>query len=219
MSTLPMLLPKLSWNLLWFNRYGKRIDDEKMMALGAFSAQKYPEEVADDRSVFRTLSAMFVMPELMGYKGNAPYVRDVWLPDTQIMAARSEEGSRSGLYLAAKGGHNDESHNHNDVGNFIIYKDGQPVIIDAGSGTYTARTFSNQRYDLWNNNSDYHSLPSINNVVQQAGREFEGTNVKYNTSGNTVNFALNLEKAYPPELALLPGTGNLPLPETKKFPH
>jgi len=183
-------------------RYGERIDDEKMKALGAFSAQKYPDEILDGRSVFRRISALFNLPELMNYEGAAPYVRDAWLPDIQVMTARAQEGSAKGLYLAAKGGHNNESHNHNDVGNFIIYKDGQPVIIDAGSGTYTARTFSPRRYELWNNNTDYHSLPSIGGVVQQAGREFEATDVQYKASENSVKFSLDIAKAYPSEAGL-----------------
>ena len=77
------------------------------------------------------------------------------------MAARSKDGSAEGLYLAAQGGHNAESHNHNDVGNFIVYADGQPAIIDVGVETYTAKTFSSQRYEIWTMQSAYHNLPSI----------------------------------------------------------
>jgi hypothetical protein len=45
--------------------------------------------------------------------------------------------------MAIKGGNNGESHNHNDVGSFIIYTDGEPLFIDPGVGEYTAKTFSN----------------------------------------------------------------------------
>ena len=38
-----------------------------------------------------------------------------WLPDTGVLTAREREGDTAGLFLAAKAGHNDESHNHNDV--------------------------------------------------------------------------------------------------------
>jgi hypothetical protein len=44
----------------------------------------------------------------------------------------------------------DEIHNHNDVGNFILYVDGMPAIIDIGAVTYTALTFSKDRYKIWN---------------------------------------------------------------------
>ena len=55
------------------------------------------------------------------------------------MAARSSQGSERGFYVAAKGGHNAESHNHNDVGSFIVYADGYPALIDVGVEAYTAK--------------------------------------------------------------------------------
>ena len=36
-------------------------------------------------------------------------------------------GTADGFYFAAQGGHNAESHNHNDVGNFVVYANGKPV--------------------------------------------------------------------------------------------
>ena len=39
------------------------------------------------------------------------------------------------MFVAAKGGFNNESHNHNDVGTFSLYVNTIPVIIDAGVGT------------------------------------------------------------------------------------
>jgi len=58
------------------------------------------------------------------------------------MMARAQEGSVQGLYLAAQAGNNGKSHNHNDVGNFIVYSEGMPAIIDVGVETYTAKTFT-----------------------------------------------------------------------------
>ena len=40
------------------------------------------------------------------------------------------------MYLSAKGGNNGESHNHNDVGSFVLYCDGKPAVIDVGTGVY-----------------------------------------------------------------------------------
>ena len=53
-------------------------------------------------------------------------LRDTWLPGVQVMAARVKADSAQGLYLAAQGGHNAESHNHNGVGNFLVYANGAP---------------------------------------------------------------------------------------------
>lgn len=77
------------------------------------------------------------------------------------MAARMEDGSDKGLYLSAKGGNNGESHNHNDVGSFVLYCDGKPVVIDIGTGVYEKKTFSPQRYEIPQMQSLYHNLPII----------------------------------------------------------
>ena len=115
------------------------------------------------------------------------------------MAARSKKGSAKGLYLAAKGGHNSESHNHNDVGNFIVYMDGRPMIIDVGVETYTRKTFSSKRYEIWTMQSQYHNLPTINGVMQQAGRNFAAKNVSYTSSNEYAQLKLDISGAYPPE--------------------
>jgi hypothetical protein len=127
---------------------------------------------------------------------NAPFVdvADAWLPDVQIMVSRLAHG----LFVAAHGSNNGKSHNHNDVGDFVVYADGEPVIIDVGSGTYTARTFSKDRYRLWFNTSPYHNLPTINGQEQREGLSFAATQVSYQTDRDKTVLRMNLEKAYPP---------------------
>ena len=100
-----------------------------------------------------------------------------WLPGIQVLTAREIEGSDQGLFLAAKGGTNGESHNHNDIGSFIVALDGVPVLIDAGVGEYTKQTFSNRRYELWPMVSPYHNLPTVNGHQQQPGVEFAARDV------------------------------------------
>ena len=119
------------------------------------------------------------------------------------MAARSYEGKRDGLYVAAKGGHNDESHNHNDVGNFIVYCDGYPAIIDVGVETYTTKTFSGNRYEIWTMQSAFHNLPTVNGIMQKDGRSFKANDVVYNAGKRRVVFGLDISKAYPEEAKLI----------------
>lgn len=126
-------------------------------------------------------------------------LQDAWLPDLQLMTARSTGGTLQGYYLAAKGGHNDESHNHNDVGNFIVYHNVHPIIIDIGVGTYTSQTFSKQRYELFNFRSAYHNVPLINGCEQQAGKHFKANDVIYRKKRNFASLKLNIATAYPKE--------------------
>jgi hypothetical protein len=181
-------------------RYGKRINDPLMMQLGLF----LPRTTGLGRiaSLGRELTAIFEPMPAYEAAATAPMIRDHFFKDIQVMTARSKAGSRSGLYVAAKGGHNAESHNHNDVGHYIIYQDGQPMIIDAGVGTYTAKTFSAQRYEIWTMQSAYHSLPTIDGVMQQAGREFQARGVKYRANDTSAQLQFDIAGAYPAEAGL-----------------
>jgi len=183
-------------------RFGRAIGDEKLEALGAWAASTSPNPTAGD-ILGRQLPALFSLGAVAAApRQTAPLVRDAWLPGIQVMAARSREGTARGLYLAAQGGHNAESHNHNDVGNFIVYAGGHPVIVDVGVETYTAKTFSAQRYDIWTMQSAYHNLPTIDGVMQAAGRQFAASEVQYRADDASAEIGLNLEKAYPEEANL-----------------
>ena len=106
----------------------------------------------------------------------------------------------NGFFLCLKGGHNNESHNHNDVGSFIVYKDGAPLIMDAGVGTYTKKTFSGDRYKIWSMCSDYHNLPTINGKTQLPGGQFRAKDVDY--SADAHRLTLDISPAYPAEADL-----------------
>lgn len=175
-------------------RYGKRIGDADMQALGASIVHGRPFEVS---TLPRTLSALASWDEMSKAPARQPLPRDAWLPGIQVMTARMAAGTPKGLYIAAKGGHNAESHNHNDVGSFIIYSDGEPAIIDAGVETYTAKTFSPQRYEIWTMQSAYHNLPTVNGVMQAPGREFAARDVIYKATDAATEFALDIAGAYP----------------------
>ncbi len=183
-------------------RFGRRVNDETMMRHGAFAAfYRDPKAIPGD-SLGRQLPALFHLDELRKAPRGQALLRDVWLPGIEVMAARCAEASPRGLYLAGQGGHNAESHNHNDVGNFLVYADGEPVIIDVGVETYTAKTFSSKRYDIWTMQSAYHNCPTIDGVMQAAGREFRATDVSYHADDQAAEFRLNLAAAYPKEAGL-----------------
>lgn len=186
-------------------RYGRRTGDAALMALGA-SADRRSHAVGDPPvvpdSLLRVLPALFNRVELDAAAAEPPYLRDAWLDGIEMMVARDQAGSTAGLYLAAKGGHNDESHNHNDVGHFIVFSDGQPVLLDIGVETYTAKTFSPQRYELWTMQSAWHNLPTIGGVQQSPGRQFAASEVSYRSDDAGAAFSLELAGAYPPEAGL-----------------
>lgn len=183
--------------LVW--RYGQRVNDAKMQAFGAWLAagEPDPRRLAVHDSMSRSLQSVFHYEDIRAASQSArpPLVADVILPGTQVFAARLQEGSDRGFYLAAQGGHNAESHNHNDVGNFVVYCDGEPVLIDIGVETYSAKTFSSRRYEIWTMQSGWHNCPTINGVMQAPGRQYEARQFRAEPGA----VSMELQAAYPAE--------------------
>ncbi|HET7559017.1 MAG TPA: heparinase II/III family protein, partial [Limnochordia bacterium] len=178
--------------------YGLRIGDAGLCGLGAYAYRRQCERrLAPGGPLARLLPALFMHEQLASAAAEPPYRPDVWLPQTEVMVARERGGTAEGLYLAAKGGHNAESHNHNDVGQFILYCDGQPAVIDLGVETYSAKTFSGRRYEIWTMRSSYHNLPDIDGCEQSPGREARADDVRYAANAAGVEFSLDLTNAYP----------------------
>ncbi len=177
--------------------YGKAVGDAQLSAFGAWVWQNSERGPSRELSLGRILPRLFTARELNAQPGKAPLLRDVWLPDLQFMVARDAGGTSDGLYLVAKGGHNDESHNHNDVGSFITYLDGKPLLIDAGPEAYNGRTFSAERYQIWTMRSGWHNVPLINGAEEAAGRHHAARDVHYAADDTRAVFALELADAYP----------------------
>lgn len=186
---------KLQVNSELIYRFGKRIEDADMMAFGAYTYQL--QKTFSNISIGRKLPEIFNFEELASAEAEPAYLKDVWLPQTEIMMARSKAGSNKGLFLAAMAAHNDQSHNHNDVGNFIIYLDGKPAIIDLGVETYSRKTFSKDRYEIWTMQSAYHNLPTIGGVMQEWGSQRKAKEVSYVQNGNITQLSMDIAAAYP----------------------
>jgi len=187
--------PTLKPDGLMIYRFGKDMDYEPLINFGSWAYHTFGSETIGNERFHRTrilynLTAIKQCAE-QPYKETA--VDDVWYSDVQLMASRSNNG----MFVASHAGTNGESHNHNDVGDFMVYANGYPVIIDVGSGTYTARTFSKDRYKLWFNTSTYHNLPTVNGIEQKEGIQFLATDVSFNKDKNHSQLRMNIKNAYP----------------------
>ncbi|HLT60817.1 MAG TPA: heparinase II/III family protein [Microlunatus sp.] len=120
-----------------------------------------------------------------------------WYPQTEVLTARVD-----GVLLAAKGGHNAESHNHNDVGNVVIAVDGEPMVVDIGVGTYTKQTFSPDRYQIFTMQSEFHNLPVINGHGQLPGAERRSRGMSAELSQHRVESRVDIADAYPAEAGI-----------------
>lgn len=187
---------QLDGNLLY--RFGKALNDRQVAAFGAWAFQRTGYIDLHDFARVRVLQNLGVMKECAQAPAAEPHTNDTWMESVQLMITRT----KGGLFIAAHGGHNAESHNHNDVGDVILFAHGKPVIVDVGFGTYTAKTFSKDRYTLWYNSTAYHNLPVINGFQQLAGRQYEARNVKYTNTTNSVSLKMDIAAAYPAEAGL-----------------
>lgn len=170
-------------------RFGKAVNSEE---LKGFAALMYkPGPPSNGRDFFRTLTAISVDKELQQTAPKHEIPSFTWYPETEFAYYSTDKG----LFLAAKGGYNDESHNHNDVGTFSLWIRQTPILIDAGVGTYTRQTFSSERYSIWTMQSNYHNLPMINGIPEKYGKKYKATEVKATRN----RFEANIATAYPKE--------------------
>lgn len=177
--------------------YGKLFNDDvlKSFAIRMRDLRKNKLEI---NTLQDFLLGVTYYPEMSSYKPKAGAdIYTDYLKSIEVATFRTE-GRNGKIFLAAVGGHNGVSHNHNDVGNFMLYDGEKPVIIDVGVGTYTKETFSAKRYSIWNMQSQWHNTPVINGVMQQDGKIFKAKNIIYQTSNpNFYTFSLDLSSAYP----------------------
>ncbi|MES2332082.1 MAG: heparinase II/III family protein [Bacteroidota bacterium] len=187
--------PKIKADGVGIYRFGKAVNDKEMMHFGSWAYHHIQDNTPKVESFFkpRQLYNLAATAEVASAPQSESKLPSMYLPSVELMTARTNNE----LFIASHGGNNAESHNHNDVGDFIIYADGAPVIIDAGKGTYMAITFSRDRYKLWYNTSPYHNVPLVNGIEQEANGNAKANNVSFNTSNSLTTFTMNLEKAYP----------------------
>jgi hypothetical protein len=186
------------WHAL--HRAARRVGDAEAAAHAAAHRRPGAPVADEDHGLGRLLCALTDTVWCgAAPTATAPHPGEVWLPSTQVLLAREHAGTSAGLTLAAKGGHNGEHHNHNDVGEVVVASDGVPVVVDAGRPTYTAQTFGPDRYAIWTMQSSWHSVPEVAGSPQGAGRAFAARDVTASLGGGRPGLALDLAGAYPVE--------------------
>lgn len=173
-------------------RYGKAVGSQEMMEYAAYLESLTKDASAPSgRDIFRTLQTCLFRKEMAQAEPRHQTPDYTWYPETEFCYMKD----KSGMFFAGKGGYNNESHNHNDIGTFSLYVHTVPMIIDAGVGTYTRQTFSSERYTIWTMQGDYHNIPMINGVSQAFGGQYKAVDAAFDRKKMT--FSLNLSAAYP----------------------
>lgn len=171
---------------------GQKTGNPALVRMGVEMWGLPSKELSDTPHLSRALMRIFAKPA----KAEVAVQdwRSVWLPDLQVRIS-----DKDGMTVAMKGGHNNESHNHNDVGSFLVMAYGEMQVVDAGNMVYTAKTFSDRRYELWNCRAMYHNVPIIGGCEQQAGAQYAARDVQADVLG----MMLDMAAAYPGEAGVL----------------
>lgn len=173
-------------------RYGDAIDNQVMREFASYLVnERGAKSLSSGLDMFRVLESLEYDHILRATKGSHQMDDIIEYPETQFYYIKNKEG----FFLACKGGHNAESHNHNDIGTVSLYYNSLPILIDAGVGTYTRQTFSGERYSIWTMRSQYHNLPSINGMEQVYGRERTAKNIQFDKKKKKIS--IDISNAYP----------------------
>jgi len=139
---------------------------------------------------FRNL--LWFDPQLVGHpwRDESYYLeKSEWLVSRHVT-----EGTQ--FSFAAKGGHNAEPHNHNDIGHFILQCNDEVFLKDLGNGLYNDEYFGDKRYDFFCNGSHGHSVPIINGERQQEGEKHQAVIQNANINQEIIHFKMDMTQAY-----------------------
>ncbi|KRE28897.1 heparinase II/III family protein [Agromyces sp. Soil535] len=179
------------------HHWGRRLGLDDVVAHASGFERGAPDGVAPNVGLGRILSALADRDWARASAGAPALPASVVFPSLRLALARQRSGSPEGLAISLKGGHNDENHNHNDLGSVTVTLDGIPAVIDIGRPTYDARTFGPDRYTLWTMRSDWHSVPEPRGALQQAGARWRTGELRGEDDGSGIaEWALDLGDAW-----------------------
>lgn len=123
-------------------------------------------------------------------------LRDLFSDAGVVVCRPADAVSGRGLAIAIKAGNNNEHHNHNDIGSYVIALDGRTPLLDPGAEVYTSRTFGPHRYDSKVLNSYGHSVPLVAGHLQDTGAAATGTITVEESTDSEDRYLLDLKQAY-----------------------
>lgn len=183
--------------------FAERIRNEEMMR---FAARDFCEGGMDslllpkENNLYYRLQSGFTAARIMQYSDDCP--ENLKHPDIYYQSVGLFLVRDSSLCLAVKAGDNADSHNHNDTGSFTVYKNNRPLFIDIGVESYTKKTFSASRYEIWTMQSAYHNLPTVNGFMQKDGAAYRAKNITHRIGEELSEICMDIADAYPKEAGL-----------------
>ena len=165
-------------------RIGDYIGDSALCDLGVFLRREVdaapPQQ---DQWLLHKAADLFNAPIMEREPVRPPFRRQGFFNAAQMMVARDEEDAVHGLALAAHGGGNGVIGSHPDAGDFVLFCEGEPVLIDAGFLEDTM----------------FHNLPLVGGKGQSLGASFGARDVTCRLEEDYAMLSMDLAAAYPPQ--------------------
>lgn len=191
--------------------FGKACGLDNLAKFAALDYKRNPEKFQpDENNLYYRLQEAFTRKAILSEATDAPILHPhVFYSSVGLWIARNDTYT-----AAAKCGDNNDSHNHNDTGSVTLFKNGCPFLADIGVESYTKKTFSAQRYEIWTMQSDYHNLPTINGIMQMNGAEYQATDISHCFTEDGGKISMDIAKAYPSDAHIEKYTRNVILSDS-----
>lgn len=122
-------------------------------------------------------------------------VRD-WFPSGDALISRGIPATE-GLAVAMLGDNNGRPHNHNDIGTFMVIKNGARVLSDLGTDDYVGSGGKmRSRYQSGVNNSFGHPVPRVAGKLQSAGTDARAETVRQEFTDERDLWEIDMTSAY-----------------------
>jgi len=122
---------------------------------------------------------------------------DCFLPNLAVLVAHGKDSRGCTWDFAAKAGHNEEHHNHNDCAGFLLNVAGVRFVSEIGAPEYDKDFFSDKRYENIAARSLGHSVPRINGAEQAAGAQFISEVISHALTPKRAEFVVDAARTYP----------------------
>jgi hypothetical protein len=179
---------------------GKRLRDDQLLLhaqMHYLHLQQNGINLNAHRCDLFFLARLFLhCPEELPQETSVEY-EDVYFKNMAVVAAHGRDEKGNYWDFAAKAGHNNEQHNHNDCGSYILNINGVPMIIEIGAPEYTKDYFRERRYEFLAARSLGHSLPIVNGCEQAAGPHHVAKVLNVDLEPDHLDFCIDLTDCYP----------------------
>ena len=176
--------------------FGTIAHSDELQSLGAYLLQNRRSGKTDSGDLIRAAYTLLNENAIMRHDARPVLPLDSFTYSVQQLSVRSRAGSTADFYAYMCGGPNLPG-TQADAGNFALFLDGEPVLLDLGELDSARAMSAADREALWEAQSQYHNLPVINGCAQCTGAQCGATDPLWELRPERSRATLDLTSAWP----------------------